>query len=227
MIYAAIVTAGGIGSRMGKNIPKQFLKLGGIPILALTLKVFENHPEIDFIVLTTPERYIDYCKSQIIQRYGFQKVRHVIQGSVTRQGSVLNGLKMAEDSDFVLIHDGVRPLIEASVISMCIEAVKVHGAAISASPINDTVKRGAKFIAETISRENLWLAHTPQAFRRSLILHAHEKALADNFVGTDDASLVERLGVSVAIVQDSNYNIKITSPEDLLIAEQLSAIRFP
>ena len=227
MVCAAIVTAGGVGLRMGHDIPKQYLELAGIPILARTLDVFETHNEIEFIVLTTPKGHVDYCQSDIVERHGFRKVRNVTQGGATRQGSVLNGLRLVQDSDFVLIHDGVRPLVEASVISMCIQSAKWHGAAIAASPVNDTVKRGAKFITETLSRENLWLAHTPQTFRTSLILHAHQKAIADNFQGTDDASLIERLGLKVAIVQDSHYNIKITTPQDLVVAERFLTVKQP
>ncbi|MGO9738299.1 MAG: 2-C-methyl-D-erythritol 4-phosphate cytidylyltransferase [Desulfomonilaceae bacterium] len=221
MICAAIVTAGGIGSRMGADIPKQYLRLAGVPILARTLSIFERHPEIDFIVLTTPGGHVDYCLSEIVQCYGFRKVRNIVQGGRTRQQSVLNGLKLAEDADFVVIHDGVRPLVETSVISGSIENARLYGSAIAASAVKDTVKKAKEFIVDTVPRENLWLAHTPQTFRTSLILEAHEKALADGFTGTDDASLVERLGLKVAIVPDSDYNIKITSPQDLAVAEKL------
>ncbi|MDR3604427.1 MAG: 2-C-methyl-D-erythritol 4-phosphate cytidylyltransferase [Syntrophaceae bacterium] len=221
MICAAIVTAGGIGSRMGADIPKQYLRLAGVPILARTLSIFERHPEIDFIVLTTPGGHVDYCLSEIVQCYGFRKVRNIVQGGRTRQQSVLNGLKLAEDADFVVIHDGVRPLVKASVISGSIEKAKLYGSAIAACPVRDTVKKSDGFNVDTMPRENLWLAHTPQTFRTSLILEAHEKALADGFTGTDDASLVERLGLKVAIVPDSDYNIKITSPQDLAVAEKL------
>ncbi len=221
MICAAIVTAGGIGSRMGADIPKQYLHLSGVPILGRTLMIFEEHPEIDFVVLTTPKGQVDHCLYQIVQRYGLGKVRKVVEGGDKRQTSVLNGLRFAQDSDFVVIHDGVRPLVKASVISGSIEKAKLYGSAIAACPVRDTVKKSDGFIVGTLPREDLWLAHTPQTFRTSLILEAHEKALADGFTGTDDASLVERLGLKVAIVPDSDYNIKITSPQDLAVAEKL------
>ncbi len=221
MICAAIVTAGGVGTRMGADMPKQYLCLAGVPILARTLRIFEEHSEIDFIVVTTPKEQVDFCFSQIVRRYGFRKVRNIVQGGSTRQKSVLNGLKLAEDSDFVVVHDAVRPLVEASIISGTIKNARLHGSAIAACSVRDTVKKADGFILGTLPREDLWLAHTPQTFRTSLISEAHAKALADGFTGTDDASLVERLGLKVAIVPDSAYNIKITSPQDLAVAEKL------
>ncbi len=225
MICAAIVTAGGVGTRMGADMPKQYLGLAGVPILARTISIFEEHSEIDFIVVTTPREQVDFCFSEIVRCHGFRKVRNITQGGDTRQASVLNGLRHAEDSDFVVIHDGVRPLVGASVISMSIESAMLYGSAIAASAVKDTVKKANGFILGTLPREDLWLAHTPQTFKTSLILDAHEKAVADGFLGTDDASLVERLGLKVAIVPDSDYNIKITSPEDLSVAEKLFVLR--
>lgn len=225
MVCAAILTAGGSGARMSAGIPKQYIILQGTPILVRTLRIFEKHPGIDFIVLTVPGDHVDYCESEIVKRHNFQKVRKVVKGGYTRQASVLNGLMHAQDSDFVVIHDGVRPLVEDSVISMCIESAKKHGAAIAASPVRDTVKKAKEFISSTVPREDLWLAHTPQTFRTSLILKAHEKAVADGFTGTDDASLVERLGLRVAIVRDNDYNIKITIQKDLQVAEKLLALK--
>ncbi|MCX5873188.1 MAG: 2-C-methyl-D-erythritol 4-phosphate cytidylyltransferase [Deltaproteobacteria bacterium] len=224
MICAAIVTAGGVGARMGSDIPKQYLHLNGIPILARTLAIFQAHPGIDFIVLTTPIGQVEYCSSEIVARYNLTKIRNVVQGGDSRQESVLNGLRLAQDSDFVVIHDAVRPFVEASVISGSIEKAKITGAAIAACAVSDTVKRGNGFIVETVPRDNLWLAHTPQTFRTSLIVDAHEKAMADGFTGTDDAALVERLGFQVAIVTDSSYNIKITSPYDMIVAERLVTV---
>lgn len=210
---------------MGSDIPKQYLQLNGIPILARTLAVFQSHPDIDFIVLTTPIGQVQYCSSEIVARYNLTKVRNVVQGGDSRQESVLNGLRLAQDSDFVVIHDAVRPLVEASVISGSIEKAKLSGAAVAAYPVSDTVKKGNGFIVDTVPRDNLWLAHTPQTFRTSLIIDAHEKAKADGYTGTDDASLVERLGLRIAIVTDSNYNIKITSPQDMIVAERLINLR--
>ncbi len=221
MTCAAVVTAGGIGARMGSGIPKQYLLLDGIPIIVRTLQIFQEHEEIDFIVLTVPKNDSEYCLEKFVEPYGITKVRGLAQGGITRQESVLNGLRLVEDSDHVVIHDSVRPLVKSSVISESIRLARIHGAALSASPVSDTVKTGDDFVVGTLPRDNLWLAHTPQTFRTKLIIRAHERAAREGFTGTDDASLVENMGLKIAIVKDSAYNLKMTLPEDLLIAERL------
>jgi 2-C-methyl-D-erythritol 4-phosphate cytidylyltransferase len=224
MTCAAVVTAGGIGVRMGYEIPKQYAPLDGIPIISRTLKIFQEHPEIDFIVVTAPKGDTEYCYLEFVRPYGITKVRGVAQGGITRQESVLNALRLAEDSDYVVIHDSVRPMVKASVISESIKLARLHGAAIAASPVTDTVKIGDDFVVSTLPRENLWLAHTPQTFRTKLIIKAHERAAKEGFTGTDDAALVENMGSRIAIVKDSAYNLKMTLPEDLLTAERLIRI---
>lgn len=221
MLRAAVITSGGIGARMGYEIPKQYLLLGGLPILVRTLRIFQKHPDVDFIILTTPADQIEFCQSEIVQANNFSKVSEITRGGRTRQESVLNGLRIASHSDLALIHDAVRPLVTPDIISESFEKAYSHGAAIAACEVTDTVKTADDFIVGTIPRENLWLAHTPQTFRTSLIIEAHEKALSDGFIGTDDSSLVERMGLKIAIVPDSKYNIKITSPQDLAVAEKL------
>ncbi|MFH0960199.1 MAG: 2-C-methyl-D-erythritol 4-phosphate cytidylyltransferase, partial [Pseudomonadota bacterium] len=202
-------------------IPKQYMSLDGIPIMVRTLQIFQEHPEIEFIILTAPKGQTEYCFHEFVQPYGITKVRGVAQGGLTRQESVLNGLRLVEDSDHVVIHDSVRPLVKAAVISESIKQAKLYGAAIAACSMTDTVKVGDDFVVRTLSRENLWLAHTPQTFRTKLIMEAHERAAKEGFMGTDDAALIENMGSRVAIVEDSAYNLKITLPEDLLTAERL------
>jgi 2-C-methyl-D-erythritol 4-phosphate cytidylyltransferase len=221
MLRAAVITAGGTGARMGSEIPKQYLVLGGLPILVRTLKIFQEHPDVDLIILTTPADQMAFCQSEIVKANNLSKVSEITRGGRTRQESVFNGLRMASHSDLCLIHDAVRPLVNPHIISQSFEKAHCYGAAIAACEVTDTVKTADEFIVGTMPRENLWLAHTPQTFRTSLIIEAHEKALSDGFIGTDDSSLVERMGLKIAIVPDSKYNIKITSPQDLIVAEKL------
>lgn len=215
MICAALITAGGTGERMRSAIAKQYLDLAGVPILARTIEVFQNHPLIEYIVLTVPLGDEERCRARIVLPYGLKKVRQITGGGPTRQASVYNGLQELRETDMVVIHDGVRPLVTFDVITKSIEAAQSEGAAVVCSPVRETVKRKVGALLETVPRDDLWLAHTPQTFKTALILQAHEKALADGFHATDDAVLVERLGHPVAIVQDAEDNVKITTPADL------------
>lgn len=215
MICAALITAGGIGRRMGGTIPKQYLDLGGTPILARTIMVFQAHPLIDRIVVTVPAGEEDFCRTSVVEHYQLSKVNRIVIGGATRQESVYNGLRELGEADIVAIHDGVRPLVSATVITETIDAARTVGAALACVPVRETVKKKSGSCLQTISRTGLWLAHTPQTFRTQLIVEAHERAAADNFEGTDDAVLVERLGHPVEIVEDSPDNIKITTPADL------------
>lgn len=221
MTCATLVTAGGSGNRMGADVPKQYLDLEGIPILIRTLSVFENHPLVDAIVLTVPPGDEDFCRSRLLAQARLTKIREIVAGGQTRQQSVHNGLERLEGTEIVAIHDGVRPLVTAEVITKTIEAARDTGAALACVPVRDTVKRRSGSHLQTINRSDLWLAHTPQTFRTPLILHAHRTAEREGYIGTDDASLVERLGHTVAIVRDTPDNIKITTPEDLHLARLL------
>jgi 2-C-methyl-D-erythritol 4-phosphate cytidylyltransferase len=213
--YVALITAGGFGVRMGASRPKQYLDLQGIPILTRTALAFETHPEIEGIVVTAPAGQVDYCRTEILEKASLNKLIGVVAGGSTRQQSVLNGLRAVEGSEITAIHDGVRPFISHEVISRCLEAAENFGGSVACAKITETVKRRNGEFLETIPRDDLWLAHTPQAFRTRLIIEAHLKALADGFEGTDDSVLVERLGYPMAIVEDSKDNIKITIPDDL------------
>jgi len=219
----ALIPAAGMGKRMGAAINKQYLLLNGMPIVAHTIALFEHAPFIDDIYLVIPEPEIPYCREHVVERYGFAKVRRIVPGGAERQNSVLNGLRAvadARDDDLVLIHDGVRPLVPVHVLERALETAAKHEAALVAVPAKDTVKIVADgIVRETPPRENIWLAQTPQAFTYGVIRAAHEAADAERFIGTDDAMLVERLGRDVHVVPGDYRNIKITTPEDLILAE--------
>uniref|UniRef100_C6E7N7 2-C-methyl-D-erythritol 4-phosphate cytidylyltransferase n=1 Tax=Geobacter sp. (strain M21) TaxID=443144 RepID=C6E7N7_GEOSM len=219
----ALIPAAGMGKRMGAGSNKQYLLLDGMPILARTVAVFESAPFIDGIYLVSPEQEIPFCRSEVVDRYRFTKVRAIVPGGAERQHSVCNGLNAMSDAasdDLVLIHDGVRPFVSQEMLQAAADAAREHGASVVAVPVKDTVKvvKGG-VIAETPPREKLWLAQTPQAFRYGLIRDAHARAKAEGYLGTDDASLIEHQGGEVRIVTGDYRNIKITTPEDLVLAE--------
>ncbi len=224
MAVTALIPAAGMGKRMGAGMNKQYLLLCGKPILAHTLEVFEKAPFVDEVYLIVPEDEISYCRENVVERFGFSKVSKIVSGGSERQHSVLNGLRAirspgAHDS-VVVIHDGVRPFLSSSVLRDSIEAARLHDGALVAVPVKDTVKVVRDgVVLETPPRNSLWLAQTPQAFRYGIIRDAHERAAMDGWLGTDDSSLVERLGKSVRIVAGEYGNFKITTPEDLILAE--------
>jgi len=200
---------------MGGAIPKQYLDLNGVPVLVRALQAFQRHPFISAIVLTVPPGDEEYCRTRMVAPHDIDKVIHVVGGGSTRQESVYNGLIVLEEMEIVAIHDAARPLVSAKTISATIEAARSSGAALACVPVRETVKRKSGAFLETVSRADLWLAHTPQTFRTELILEAHRLARESGFDGTDDSALVERLGHPVTIVPDSENNLKITTPEDL------------
>lgn len=219
----ALIPAAGVGKRMGAGSNKQYLLLDGMPILARTVQTFQEAPFIDAIYLVSPEAEIPFCRGEVVERYGFTKVRAIVPGGAERQHSVLNGLQAIEGiepDDLVLIHDGVRPFVTAEMLMNAAGAASEAGAAIVAVPVKDTVKVVQDgVITGTPARDQLWLAQTPQAFRFDLISSAHADAAAHGFLGTDDASLVERQGGEVRVVTGDYRNIKITTPEDMVLAE--------
>jgi len=221
MHLSALITAGGAGTRMGTVVPKQFLELDGTPILERTVSIFVGHPLVHSVVITTPPGYIDFCRENILAKFADRKPFTLIPGGPTRQDSVYNGLRALRDADVVAIHDGVRPLVSADVISRTVYAAFESGAAVAGTRVKETVKKQRGDLLETVPRENLWFARTPQVFQTSLILKAHRHAQDTGFLGTDDAVLVERLGHPVIMVLDFDDNIKITSPLDLQIATVL------
>ena len=223
MKVIALVPAAGMGKRMGAEINKQYLLLAGKPIVAHTLQVFEDVPFIDDVFVMVPEAEIPYCREHVIECYDLTKVRQIVPGGAERQHSVMNGLRAIVepgDDDVVLIHDGVRPFISPHILERAVEVALNHDGALVAVPVKDTVKVVKDgIVKETPPREDLWLAQTPQAFRYSIIMAAHEIAAAERYLSTDDASLVEWMGKDVHIVMGEYHNIKITTPEDLVLAE--------
>ncbi|MBA4311436.1 MAG: 2-C-methyl-D-erythritol 4-phosphate cytidylyltransferase [Chlorobiaceae bacterium] len=217
-----VIPAAGQGTRMGGSRSKQFLALGGKPIVTHAIGNFQQSKEVDDIVLAAHPDFESELRS-LVNEYTFSKVRRVVRGGKERQDSVWNGLLAIKEynPDIVLIHDAVRPFIDNRLIRELIHAALVYEAAIIAVKPKDTVKMSVQngFINQTPDRDKLWLAQTPQAFHFSMIIEAFEKAIDDGFYGTDDAVLVERIGVSVKIIEGSYDNIKITTPEDLTVAE--------
>ena len=220
---AAIIAAGGKGVRAGTPVNKQFVEIGGKPILAHTLRAFEKCDVVEEVVVVAPGDWLFFVAEEIVDRHGFRKVRRVVEGGAERQDSVYEGLKaLDEDVEVVLIHDAARPFVTEREIRQVAEAARESGAAICAVRPRDTVKRGSEKVVEsTLPRGELWLVQTPQGFRRELILRAYERARKESFLGTDDAGLVERLGEEVVVVEGSYRNFKITTPEDLELARLL------
>jgi len=200
---------------------KQFYLLGGKPILTHTLDQFETCPLIRSILLVVGQEDMDYCLKEVIEKYKFKKVSQIVPGGKRRQESVKNGMDaLPKDEDIVVIHDGVRPFVTKTMIEDSIHSAVRYGAAILAMPVKDTIKMSNPdgTVFKTLDRESLWQIQTPQTFQAKVIKEAYHRATEDGFVGTDDASLVERLGVKVHILPGSYANIKITTPEDLLLA---------
>lgn len=210
---------------MNVSFPKQYLPLLGKPVLAHTLSAFERCQAIEEIVVVIHPLHEGIFRQEVLKKYDFRKLRHYVFGGATRQDSVYEGVKLYQSrpEDFVLIHDGVRPLVSEGIIRRCVEEVARYEAVCVAIPSVDTLKFSSdgKVIEKTLDRRNIWRAQTPQAFRIGLILEAFEKAKAEGFHGTDDASLVERLGFPVRIVPGSEENLKITTPQDFLLAEEM------
>jgi 2-C-methyl-D-erythritol 4-phosphate cytidylyltransferase len=220
----AIIVSAGRGHRLKEASKKQFLPLAGKPILAHTLDRFETSPLIRSIVLVVGEEDLDYCSKEIVEQYRFQKITQIIPGGKERQDSVRNGLQaLARDTEIVVIHDGVRPFVTREMVEESIRGAKRLGAVVLAMPVTDTVKTANTdgIVLKTLDRESLWQIQTPQAFQAEMIREAYRRATEDGFVGTDDASLVERLGTRVHILPGSYSNIKITTREDLLWARLL------
>ncbi|MCK4240114.1 MAG: 2-C-methyl-D-erythritol 4-phosphate cytidylyltransferase [Candidatus Atribacteria bacterium] len=222
MKVVALIAAAGLGKRMNSKISKSFIPIFGKPILAYTLEKFEQCKLIEKICLIVNQEEKEFCSKNIILKYNFSKVQKIIDGGETRQDSVYNGLKaLSPDVDIVVIHDGARPLVEETLIQDSIEAAQKNGAVIVAIPLKDTVKKSQKnfFIKETLNREEIWRAQTPQTFKYDMILSAYHQAYKDKFCATDDAAIVERYGHKVKMIIGSEENIKITTPFDIIIAE--------
>ena len=218
MMLSAIVVAAGLGRRLKTATPKPLVKIGNFPAITYSLKIFDQHPKIDEIIVVVNAKN-QRAIIQLISKYSFKKIKSFVLGGKLRQDSVYNGIKMiSENSDWVLIHDSARPFIGRQAISRVILAAKKTGAAILAVRPKATIKFAQKnnIVKNTLDRNGLWEVQTPQVFKKELILQAYKKYGKSRV--TDDSALVEKLGVKVSIVQGSYENIKITTAEDLLFA---------
>jgi 2-C-methyl-D-erythritol 4-phosphate cytidylyltransferase len=213
---AVIIPAGGVGTRFGGRLPKQFVRLRRASILTETVGHFTRHPAVTAIVVAAPEIHVERTR-RALAPIGRRARVTVVQGGGMRQDSVWFALQaVPRDADIIIVHDAVRPLITRALIDAVVTTGAEAGAAICALPITETVKRVRQDVVETtLDRSELWAVQTPQAFRAPLLREAHEKARRDGVVGTDDAMLVERLGHPVRVVRGLAENVKITTPEDL------------
>ncbi len=228
MKTTAIVLAGGRGKRMNSSVPKQFLMIKDRPVLYYSLKAFEDS-FIDSVILVTTQEDMEYCKKEIVDKYGFAKVEKIVEGGKERYHSVLNGIKAAGECDYIFIHDGARPFVTQDMLERLLESVKEHKACVAGMPVKDTIKIADEdgYINTTPKRELVWMIQTPQVFdyelikKAYLILEKDEYSLLKEGISiTDDAMVVEKLlGEKVRLVEGSYQNIKITTPEDLAIAE--------
>ena len=219
----AIVLAAGQGKRMGTDVQKQFLEIRGIPLVCYSLRCFEESPLIQEIILVTNEEMIDYCREEIVRKYGFSKVSHITAGGKERYDSVYRGLLACGSCNYVFIHDGARPFITEEILERGFEAVQKTGACAVGMPVKDTIKiaDAEDFVSSTPDRRSVWAIQTPQIFDYTLIRKAHEQMHSQDMGEiTDDAMMIEKAaGVKVALARGDYRNIKITTPEDLCIAE--------
>ncbi len=228
MRTVAIVPAAGSGNRMGRERSKQYLSLGGVPLLIHTLKALDVSPLVDDLLVVVPPQDIEFVRNTLLAPWDVKKVAGVIPGGKERQDSVRAGIEALDpDAGIVIIHDAVRPFITIELISNCIRAAREAGAVTAGVPVKDTVKEVTPDgrVVRTCDRSLMWLTQTPQVFRRDIIENAHRAAVRDGFRGTDDTSLVERLGIAVRMIRGDYSNIKITTPDDLTFAETLLAGR--
>lgn len=215
----AVVVAAGKGTRMKAEDRKPFLPLAGKPIVVHTVEALAQSDFVEHIVLVVGEADVERAE-RICAEYGLDKVRRIVPGGAERQHSVRAGL-LALSSEWALVHDGVRPFVTPDIIERCLDAARRTGGAVAAVPVKDTIKRADEdgLVAETPDRSRLWAVQTPQLFRRTELLAALDAALAAGFVGTDDASVAERAGMPVALAMGDYRNIKLTTPEDLALAQ--------
>ncbi len=221
MKSAAVIVSAGKGHRLAGEKKKQFLLLAGKPVLCHTLDKFETCPSIDSIQLVVGQEDMDYTLRAIVEDHGYRKVSQIVPGGKLRQESVKNGIDaLSRDVDIVVVHDGVRPFVTREMIEESIQAARRFKAAVAAVPVKETIKVVGpdRTVLKTLDRESLWRIQTPQTFQVEVIKEAFRRAAEDGFIGTDDASLVERIGINVYILPGSYNNIKITTPEDLILA---------
>ena len=222
----AIVLAGGAGKRMGSSTSKQFLLLDNKPILVHTLQVFQECKPVDGIYLVVNHRDLPLIQEEILETYHFSKVMKLVIGGRLRQDSVRNGLEaIDEPCDVVVIHDAARPFVSPAFVEKSIFLMEMFDAVVPAIPARDTIKVISKegFVLKTLERDALWHIQTPQTFKYDLIAKAYREGMAKKLCAYDDSTFIEHLGKKVKVVEGSPYNIKITTPEDLLIARGILA----
>lgn len=220
-MISAIILAGGKGKRMNSSISKQFIELKGKPILYYTLKKFIDNDNIDEIILVLPKDEIEYCRINILDKYSL-KVDKIVEGGKERQDSVYNGLKAIDNCSIVLIHDGARPFVSHRIINDGIKYAEFYGAAAPGVMPKDTIKVKDKsnFSIETPDRNTLVAIQTPQVFNYNKILECHKNIKENNIVVTDDTSVIEEFGGKVFLYEGDYINIKVTTPEDLILGEK-------
>lgn len=220
----ALVLAGGQGKRMQSDVQKQYMQLNDYPVLYYSLKQFEESA-VDEIILVVAKGEITYCQKEIVERFCFKKVKQVVEGGKERYESVYHGLQVIDEEGYVLIHDGARPLITSSIIQTSIDGVKKYKACVVGMPVKDTIKvvNEQEVAVETPNRSSLWLVQTPQSFEIGIVKKAYEKMMeAKDTMVTDDAMVVEKYEkYPIKLLKGSYENIKITTPEDLIIAKGL------
>ena len=221
-MISAIVLAGGRGKRMNYHKSKQFIEIKGKPVLVYTLEKFIYNKSIDEVILVLPEDEVDYCKKEVLQKYSL-KVDRIVIGGKERQDSVFNALEAMEKTDIVLIHDGARPFINEKIIEEGIKYANIYGAAAPGVTPKDTIKikNEDNISVDTPDRNTLVAVQTPQCFKYDEIYQCHRKIKEENAIVTDDTSVVEKYGHKVYLYEGDYTNIKITTPEDLILAERL------
>lgn len=221
-MISAIILAGGKGKRMGANISKQYIELKGKPILYYTIKRFSESKDIDRIILVLPKDEIDYCKEEVLDKYSL-KVDLIVEGGKERQDSVINALDKLVDDEIVLIHDGARPFVSQRIIDEGIKYARLYGAAAPGVMPKDTIKikDDNSFSLSTPDRNTLVAIQTPQVFKLNIIKDCHKRVKEENIKVTDDTMVVEEYGNEVYLYEGDYTNIKVTTPEDLILAEKL------
>ncbi|MDZ7271669.1 MAG: 2-C-methyl-D-erythritol 4-phosphate cytidylyltransferase [candidate division KSB1 bacterium] len=225
MRAAVIVVAAGRSERFGTGTPKQFALLRGRPMVVHALMVFERMPRVEAVELVVPGGQEGFVREEVVQRYALRKVKAIVAGGQERQDSVWAGLQaLPPEVELVAVHDGARPLVNARVVEAVLEAAELHGAAIPVLRLHDTIKEvQADQVVCTLARDRLVAVQTPQAFHRTLLLEAYRAARVQGIQATDDAALVERIGYPVWVVAGDPRTMKVTTPHDFFVVEQLLA----
>lgn len=227
MKNVAIVLAGGSGSRMQSDVKKQFMMLGGKPVLYYALHTFQNSSRVDEIILVCSSEDVERCRKDIVEQFGFAKVNRIVAGGKERHDSAYAGLQAISGCDYVMIHDGARPFVDEQMLERIWAELPAVRACTVGMPVKDTIKLCSfdGYVEKTLPRERLWTIQTPQSFAYEVIRSAHEKRLRGDLKEikiTDDAMLVEYMeGIPVKLVQGAYENMKITTPEDMILAEAI------